>query len=329
MKRLLLVALLFSFNIAHAGYLTVTGMGRTFEEAKQQAFRNAIEFTVGANVLSDIETRNYKRIKDEIYVYSSGYIDDYKIIKQEIKNNIVYLTVDVVVSENKLKNRIISVGKSNKTFDSDRHSVQISSYLNERNSAGKLLAKHLETYPERAYTIQQLTYSISIDERRNPVLNIPYILTWNYEYVKTLRETLETIQDVKDNLFAKSASAIVIMAKNPKDWILGEKTVHRFNDLNIVNQLHETLNGPSEVRIIIRLKDMFDEDITSACYVPNFIHGSSGFYGIGEMRVKQIFGNTKEESIIKLPINSNIVNNIKKIELTIASNFDCKNYKYK
>ena len=82
MLRLLFVVCLFISSIANAGdYITVTGTGKTLDQAKEQAFRKAIEYKVGATVLSDVETQNYQRVKDEIYIYSSGYVDDYKFLK--------------------------------------------------------------------------------------------------------------------------------------------------------------------------------------------------------------------------------------------------------
>lgn len=322
MKRLLLVVCFLISSIASAGdYTTVTGSGKTFEEAKQQAFRKAIEFKVGANILSDVETQNYTRVKDEIYVYSAGYVDDYKILQQETHNGMIVVLMDVLVSENKIKNRIISAGKSSTEFDNDRHSAQVSTYVQERLAADRLLNKHLADYPKKAYIIKQSPYNITLNEYRNPVLNIPYQLSWNYDYVKTLREILTKTQHGGN----KSASAVVIMAKDPKDWILGEKTVHRYDDMNTVNQLHNVLNGNSQVRIIVRLKDIYSNDVYAVCYAPLFISGSSAaFYDVGEPRVKSIYGNTREEGTIRLPVNLDIINRTSKIELLIDSDFVCK-----
>lgn len=325
MIRLLLVACLLFVNNAYAGYVTVTGRGKSFEEARQQAFRKAIEFKLGATVLSDVETKNYRRIKDEIYIYSAGYVDDYKIINQDIQNNVIILLMEVLVSENKLKNRIISEGKSSTNFDNERHTAQVNTFLQERIAADALLAKHLAHYPKKAYTIKQNPYNITIDEYRNPVLNIPYQLSWNYAYLKTFREILDKIHHGDPGWGKNSASAVVIMAKDPKDWVLGERTVHRFDDVSVVNQLHNTINGPSQVRIIVRLKDLYNNDVYSVCYVPRFISGASGsFYDVGEPRVKTIFGNTKEDSVIRLPVSIAVIDKTSKIELSIDSDFVCK-----
>lgn len=322
MGKLLIVACLFLCNSVFA--ITVTGLGKTFEEAKQQAFRKAIEYHLGATVLSDVETQNYTRIKDEIYVYSAGYVDDYKILKHEIYNQVISLTVEVTVSESKINNRIISVGKSNVEFDNQRHTAQIATYLQERVNGDNLLSKHLMSYPTKALEIKQFPYTISVDDRRNVSLIIPYEITWNYNFVKTLREILTTVQDKDNGLFKTSASAIVIMVKDPKDYIFGEKTVHRFDDLQKVNLLHNYINGNNEARIIVRLKDMYNNDVYGVCYSPMFISGSGAFYDTGELRVKQIYGNKKEQGQIRLPVDFTMLNKTSKIELSIDSDFNCR-----
>jgi len=323
MNRLLIVACLFFSNIVFANPVTVTGLGRSFEEAKQQAFRKAIEFQLGATVLSDIETQNFTRVKDEIYVYSAGYVDDYKIIKHDINNQVIYLTVSVTVSESKIRNRIISVGKSSTNFDSERHTAQISTYIQERLNGDNLLIKHLEGYPTKALTIKHFPYKVSIDERRNASLIIPYEIVWNFDYVKTLREILTVVQDKDAGPFKNNASGIVIMIKDPKDWLIGSKTIHKFDDLHKVNLLHDYIQGSNEARIIVRLKDMYNNDLYGVCYSPRFISGGEAFYSTGELRVKQIYGNAKEQGEIKLPVNFTILDKTSKIELSIDADLYC------
>lgn len=324
MSKLLLVACLFFSNLIYANPITVTGLGKTFEEAKQQAFRKAIEFHLGAAVLSDIETQNFTRVKDEIYVYSAGYVDDFTIIKHDVYNQVVNLTMRVTVSESKIKNRIISVGKSTNEFDNQRHVAQISTYLQERINGDNLLIKHLEGYPAKAFNTKQFPYKVHIDERRNVSLIIPYEITWNYDYLKTLREILTVVQDKDNGVMKNNSSGIVIMAKDPKDWLIGSKTIHRFDDLQKVNLLHNYIQGSNEARLVIRLKDMYNNYIYGICYAPMFISGGTAFYNTGELRLKQIYGNAKEQGEIKLPVNFTLLDKTSKIELSIDRDFNCK-----
>ena len=127
MKRLLSGLLCLVATFANA--LQVSGQGATFEEAKQNAFRTAIEFTVGSVVTTERESNNYKLVKDEILVYSAGYVTDYKIINTFKSGNQVHVIVDVQVSSSKLSDRILGLGKEVKNFETDKHGNQYQTYL--------------------------------------------------------------------------------------------------------------------------------------------------------------------------------------------------------
>ena len=64
-------------------YLRTSGVGNTYEEAKNNAFREAIEYQVGVVIASERESYNDKLIKNEILAYSSAFVDEYKIISQQ------------------------------------------------------------------------------------------------------------------------------------------------------------------------------------------------------------------------------------------------------
>ena len=326
MKRLLfLVACLLLTTLASAAdYITVTGSGKSFEEAKQQAFRKAIEFKVGATVLSDVETQNYKRIKDEIYVYSAGYVDDYKVIKQENNGSIVFVLLEVYVAEGRIRNRILAEGKSSKDFNGERHSAQASTFIQERLQGDRMLGQLFSKYPERAYIIKSGAYNITLDSYRNPTLNIQYDMSWNYDFVSNLREILTVIEDGSNGFNKPSVGAVVIMAKDPKDWILGKRTDHLFNDLNRVVQVHDYIQTKTP-RIVVMFKDIQNRAIYAVCYTPKFIWGGGeSFYSTGSHNQVVIFGNTKEKGVIQTPAPLEVIDRISTIELSVVAENVCK-----
>lgn len=62
--------------------LTVSGQGKTVEEAKTNGFRSAIEQAYGVYISSKTEILNDKIIKDEIVSISNGNIKEFKILNQ-------------------------------------------------------------------------------------------------------------------------------------------------------------------------------------------------------------------------------------------------------
>lgn len=325
MNRLLLVVVLFISNFASAGdSVIVTGTGKTFDEAKQQAFRQAVELSVGVTVLSDIETKNYQRHKDDIYLYSAGYVDNYKILRQENINGRIRLTLDVSVNENNLKNRILSYGNSTKEFDGEKHSSQISTYLFESHQRDKLLNRVLVSYPYKAYNLKQFSYTITFDYNRVPLVNILYELSWNYDFIQSLRQVTNLSKNCTPAWKKPCSSVVTIMAKDPKDLLFGSRTDDYYNDFIVINilQNHIAYNSP---KILIKFLDSYNNFFYGFCHTPQFIHGAGeGFYNIGKMNQFTIYGNSTEKATVSIPASSDIINKTSKIELSVGTEILCK-----
>jgi hypothetical protein len=59
----------------------IEAVGSTLEEAKRNAFRQAIEQTVGIVMLDEKEASGSILTKDFVGGYSAGYIDDFEILE--------------------------------------------------------------------------------------------------------------------------------------------------------------------------------------------------------------------------------------------------------
>ena len=83
--------------------LTVSGTGKTLEDAKLNALRSAIEQAFGAFISSKTEILNDNLVKDEIVSVANGNIQKFNIISQvEIPNNGYAMTLNATVSISKL-----------------------------------------------------------------------------------------------------------------------------------------------------------------------------------------------------------------------------------
>lgn len=178
-KLLFIVAYLFCTLSFATDYIRVVGVGGTFEDAKKQAFRKAIEFKVGVTVLSEVETQNYQRVRDEIYVYSDGYVDDYKVVSQRQTSQGILVEMDAKVSASKIKNRIIGTGKNTQEFAGDKHNAQAMTFIEQREQGDRLLEKVMRDFPSKAFTVGQSAPEIIIKEYVN-YIQIHYSLSWDY-----------------------------------------------------------------------------------------------------------------------------------------------------
>jgi hypothetical protein len=83
--------------------LTVSGTGKTIEEAKTNALRSAIEQAFGAFISSKTEILNDNIVKDEIVSVANGNVQKYDVVSQvEIPNNGYAITLSATVSITKL-----------------------------------------------------------------------------------------------------------------------------------------------------------------------------------------------------------------------------------
>lgn len=83
--------------------LTVSGTGKTFEEAKNNALRSAIEQAFGVFISTNTEILNDNLVKDEIVSISSGNVQKYNVVSQvELPNVGNAITLNATVSIDKL-----------------------------------------------------------------------------------------------------------------------------------------------------------------------------------------------------------------------------------
>ena len=321
MKKLLSGLLCLVAPFANA--LQVSGQGATFEEAKQNAFRTAIEFAAGSVVVSERESDNYKLVRNEILVYSAGYITDYKIISSVNSGNQVRILIDVQVASNKLSDRILGVSKQSKNFDTDKHDAQYQSYLQGKNNGDRLLKQILNDYPKKAFNITQGAHQFKVDAYRNGVIEIPLELKWNYNFIVSLNDALKILEDGSNGLLKHSPGNITVMAKDPKDWVIGSKINYKFNDMVTVTNIRNTLQH-NQPRILLSIKDFSNKVFFKQCYVPDSIAGKkSAFYDAGTTVV--VYGNQVEKNKIELGLTnmSEVIKHIHSIELDVVTDDTC------
>ncbi|MFZ4439682.1 MAG: hypothetical protein ACOYOS_14740 [Syntrophales bacterium] len=96
----LIIALLITAN---SWAVVVTGSGTTKEEAINNGLREAVEMYTGALVYGVTDVENYQVQKDQIVAASLGYVKSYRIIKTSKLDDLLLITLDVTLSEDKIK----------------------------------------------------------------------------------------------------------------------------------------------------------------------------------------------------------------------------------
>ena len=318
MKKLLL-ALCLVAPLANA--IQVNGEGSTFEEAKLNAFKTAIEYEAGTIVVSERDSTNYKLVKNDILVYSSAYVNNYKIINQFKVDNQYHVVIDVDVASNKIANRILGVGSSKSVVDS-KHDTQYQTYIQNKNNGDKILLNVLKDYPTKAFTVTQGNHALAVDVYRNAILEIPLEFKWNYNYITSLNDTLSALEDGSNGILKPSPGNVTVMAKDPKDFVLGNKSTYKFNDVLIVDAMRETfLNNPPRIQVTITGRGNV---VYKNCFVPDgFVGKKAGFFNAESNLI--VYGNRVEKNIIKLDLSNmpTLLRDAERIDLAVVAHESC------
>ena len=88
---------------ANSWAVIVTGSGRTKEEAINNGLREAVEMFTSTFVYGVTDVENYQIQKDQIVAASSGYVKSYRIIKTSNMDDLIMITMDVKLSEDKIE----------------------------------------------------------------------------------------------------------------------------------------------------------------------------------------------------------------------------------
>ena len=174
-------------------YIKVESTAPSFELARQNAFKVAVEHAVGTIVVSEAEMRNNKLVRDEIINYSSGFVDRYNILEQKNVGNDVRLIVEVWVSHSAIANRLLNNSKTAGEVQGDRIAVQLQSIGEQRSNSDRLLGTVMRDYPGRAFDVKLQPVQVELDYSRRATLLVPFTIGGNKKFLSSLEEVIKNI----------------------------------------------------------------------------------------------------------------------------------------
>jgi hypothetical protein len=315
--------------LADNKYIRVVGEGTTIEQAKENAFRTAVQQRAGAIVLSERRAVSGNLTKDNISLYSAGYVDDFKIIDVNQNGSTIKITLDVLVADSKLLNQVLNTGQTNQNVNGERAGAALNTFLDQKEKGDKMLDVVLNTYPQNAFIVEQKPYILTVDSNRNATFNIEYKLKWNYAFITSMNEAMTLLEDKVGiiGFLHPAPSNVIIMAKNPKDFLIGSKNVYKFNDIPILNKIKGAMVDTKEVRIMLEISDNNGQMLYQTCYVPDSVNGrKSSFYNIGDIRTLTLYGNEYETGVLKAtidPQHNYVVQRASRIEVSVVPDSKC------
>ena len=174
-------------------YVRVQGTAPNESQARDNAFRLAINQAVGSLIVSETAVRNGNLDRHEILNYSSGFVHDFRVLRTSVSGSNVQVEMDVWVSKSLIADRVLNVSRGQAQVEGGRISAQIQSFQKERATADRVLETVLADYPGRAFDISVGKTQVAADEQRKIWLQVPIEIAWNKKYMASLTEAVRTV----------------------------------------------------------------------------------------------------------------------------------------
>ena len=186
------------------GPYLVYGIGSSVDDAKNNAFRVAIEKAIGSAIISERSIEEANFIKKKIYSHSAGYVSNFEIISTK-KQSDGSFKIEILVSVKKtaLNDYILYSAKDSKSIKGDKASEAINNYLDERKKGDDYLDSVLNNYPNKAFDIRQKEFQLRLNDNRDFSLYIQYSIKMNLKYLKELSSAMKEVSDEKCSILGK------------------------------------------------------------------------------------------------------------------------------
>lgn len=187
--------------------LVVSGQGKTQDEAKQNALRNAIEQAFGSFISSNTEILNDELVKDEIVSIANGNIQKFEVLSEvEVPEVGHAITLKATVSVTKLTSFVESKGAEikfkgslfgeNLRQQSINENAELQAIINLCEVSNEILSKSIDYSIEvdepvkaslmRSFEPQQDDYQILYTIKLSPNKNFDQFVKYFYSNVKAI-----------------------------------------------------------------------------------------------------------------------------------------------
>jgi hypothetical protein len=201
-------------------YVRVESIALTPAQARAEGFKLAVSQAVGTLIVAESEVKNQQLVRSEIVQYSSGYIQDFKILNETQVGSMTRVVMDVWVTESKIADRLLSVSKADGVIEGEKSAAQFQNNLSQHQSGDKLLGLILRDFPTKAFDLQVGKVKVAM-QNRDVQIQIPVKISWNKEYIGALTEALDKTRDGQGfNSYKGRPWAAVIRYKNKSDWFM-------------------------------------------------------------------------------------------------------------
>lgn len=242
-------------------YIRVESQAADFEQAKKQAFRLASEQVAGTVVLSESELRNSNLTRDEIITYSSGLIDEYKIVNRIDGPGYVKLTTDVWIVESVMAQRLLAKSVTEKGLRGQDLSTRAGSILEERTRGDNVFQAIMSDFPKRAFSVKADTPYVYMDAYRNTQVTVPITIRWDERFVNAFEDAA-----------VKTGNKTCRLGCADLRYFIQGREFYDVQKLELVNNHIRNTNST----VMVELQSVYGQPVKRMCYL--FDLQSADFY---------------------------------------------------
>ena len=230
--------------------IIANGKGKTAEEAKQNALRNAIEQAFGTFISSKTELMNDQLVKDEIVSVSNGNIQKFDIISELNTPSDGYLTsLSATVSISKLTSFVESKG-INAEFKGNLFAFNIKQQIfNEKNEI-KAISDLYDIV--HSITLKSFNYSLKVN---NPIATSSDNQNWKIGLNVSV-VTNENVNNISSYLF-KTLKGIALIKEEQLNYLNLGKELYPLS-ISISDTEYDHLIFRTEKSLAL-IKELFQE----------------------------------------------------------------------
>lgn len=177
--------------------ITVQGSGQTEQEAREQAFRLAVNEAIGSLVLSQTEVVNQEVARNIVINYSSGYVQRFQLLgSSQLDDGRLAMRYRVWVKRSTLANGLFGDSRSGNTVEGQQVAQSLRSLEHEQRQGDALLESVLRNFPAKAFDIGTPRAQFRLDNQRRPSMWVEFDLVWHRPWVDSLGQVLSQTSQI-------------------------------------------------------------------------------------------------------------------------------------
>jgi hypothetical protein len=305
-------------------YVEVAGEGTTPAQARDNGFRLATEMALGSLISSETEVRNGRIQRDEIISYSAGFVERFEIVETRPGNYGSTVVMKVWIKRSALADRLLNRSEQSGEINGARASVQLQTLNTERATGDRLLQTVLNDFPKRAFDIA-LDPADIVRNNRGAGIEIPFAITWNQDYLKSLWTAVEATSQ-------KTSNQVATIGVNSGGLFRGYGGQAQYDDTRkyelLVNRM--VMSAPS---VLVTIRNAQRNILYSACFNfqeldhrPGYVVTNRRFVELSPYRPTAfVDGSYKMRSKIQIPVNLATLEQAGLVEMDVVTQKQCPN----